>query len=108
MTERAKEQRYVLVPVVATEEIADAIANEVETEGYYTAWMAAIAATPIAADDPAVVERVARIIDPTWFTDVSPDGWHPLDNYPKQHEIYRLEARAKAADILRLFTPERT
>ena len=59
-------------------------------------WLAMCAATPIAADDPAIVERVARMIDP-----------HNI-NWDNGIDTLRKRAlRDKALAVLRLFTPER-
>lgn len=49
------------------------------------------------------VERVAALVYPDWFTPLVPKGdemVHPLDNYPKQHEVFREQAREIARRII--------
>ena len=51
---------------------------------------------------PPSREQIARALAPHWFTELAPDGTHPLDNYPKQHEHFRAAAYEQADAILSL------
>lgn len=87
-------QRYVLVAWPPSEEMVTAGWSETaDPDGIFGLMCAA---TPIAADDPAVVEQVARLIDPHNI------NWdNGIDTMRKR------ELRDKAAEVLRIFTPER-
>lgn len=61
------------------------------------------------------IEAAARAIEPGWWgpvetCDPNPSwNWpsrHPLDNYPGQHEAYRLRSKERAVAILRAAFPE--
>ena len=57
-----------------------------------------------------IILEMAKAISPSWWTDLMPNGDHPLDNYPDQHVFYRetsIEQAKKAYEVVKKYRDKR-